>query len=87
VVAAQFFDRDEILRTWHIFRLPGEVLELRIPGAGKSRTISGYFDDAQKLAGAVAEFFLRSIPRIQIFSQERPTSAKNMQKAPQATRI
>lgn len=64
MVAAQFFDRDEILRTWHIFRLPGEVLELRIPGAGKSRTISGYFDDAQKLAGAVAEFADNGFPGI-----------------------
>jgi len=47
------FDREEILRTWNIFRQPGEVLELRIPKAGKFKTISGYFDDPTKLADAV----------------------------------
>jgi hypothetical protein len=46
-------DRAEILRTWQIFRQPGEVLELRIPKAGKFKTISGYFDDPKKLADAV----------------------------------
>ena len=47
------FDREEILRTWHIFRQPGEVLELRIPEAGRYKTISGYFNDPGKLADAV----------------------------------
>ena len=47
------FDREEILRTWQVFRQPGEVLELRIPKAGRSKTISGYFNDAEKLADAV----------------------------------
>ena len=39
------FDRSEILRTWQVFRQPGEVLEVRIPKAGRFRTISGYFDN------------------------------------------
>jgi hypothetical protein len=47
------FDREEILRTWNTFRQSGEVLELRIPKAGKHKTISGYFNDAGKLADAV----------------------------------
>jgi hypothetical protein len=34
---------------------PGEVNELRIPKAGRQGTISGYFDDAEKLAAAAAE--------------------------------
>ncbi len=36
--------------------LPGQVIELRIPKAGKYRTISGYFDDPTKLALAIAEW-------------------------------
>ncbi len=47
------FDRDEILRTWQLFRLPGEVLELRIPKAKKFKTVSGYFNDPNTFADAV----------------------------------
>lgn len=47
------FDREEIFRTWHVFRQPGEVCEVRIPKAGKYKTISGYFNDPGKLADAV----------------------------------
>lgn len=50
---AASFNREEILRTWNTFRQPGEVLELRIPKAGRYKTISGYFNDAKKLADAV----------------------------------
>ena len=32
---------------------PGDVVELRIPKAGKYRTISGYFSDFVKLADAI----------------------------------
>ena len=46
------FNRDDILRTWHIFRQPGEVLEMRIPKAGRHKTISGYFNDPGALADA-----------------------------------
>lgn len=42
-MAGPSFDREEILRTLRIFRQPGEVLEMRIPNAGKFRTISGYY--------------------------------------------
>jgi putative DNA primase/helicase len=45
LMAAQNFDREEILRTLCVFRQPGEVLEMRIPKAGKFRTISGYFSE------------------------------------------
>ena len=51
-MAALVFDRDQILQTWRIFRQPGEVLELRVPKAGRYKTISGYFDDPAKLADA-----------------------------------
>jgi hypothetical protein len=47
------FDREAILRTWQIFRQPGEVLELRIPKAGRYKTISGYFNESSALADAV----------------------------------
>ena len=47
------FDKTDIMRTWQIFRQPGEVLELRIPKAGRYKIISGYFDDPAKLADAV----------------------------------
>lgn len=40
------FDREEILRTLRIFRQPGEVLEMRIPKAGRSGTISGYYQES-----------------------------------------
>ena len=47
------FDRADILRAWNIFRQPGEVLELRIPKAGRYKTISGYFNEPGALADAV----------------------------------
>jgi hypothetical protein len=34
---------------------PGQVVEFRVPKAGKSGTISGYFDDLNKLAAAIAQ--------------------------------
>jgi hypothetical protein len=52
-MAVPQFDREEILRTWHVFRQPGEVLEVRVPKAGRYRTISGYFDNAERMADAV----------------------------------
>jgi P4 family phage/plasmid primase-like protien len=47
------FERTEILRTWRTFRQPGEVLELRVPKAGRFKTISGYFDNPEMFADAV----------------------------------
>ena len=35
---------------------PGDVHELRIPKAGRARTISGYFDDLDAMARAAAEY-------------------------------
>lgn len=48
-------DRSEILRTWQVFRQPGEVLEVRIPKAGRFKTISGYFDNPIDFAKWVSE--------------------------------
>ena len=45
--------RGEILRTARLLMRPGDVHEVRIPKAGRLGTISGYFDDPEKLATAV----------------------------------
>ncbi|MDF0591855.1 phage/plasmid primase, P4 family, partial [Candidatus Methanocrinis natronophilus] len=47
------FDRAEILRALAVYHQPGDVVELRIPKAGRARTISGYFDDFGILADSV----------------------------------
>src|ERR1019366_4589259 len=44
--------REEILRTCRLLMAPGDVHEVRIPKAGRRGTISGYFDDSEKLADA-----------------------------------
>lgn len=46
-------NREDILKTWQIFRLPGEALEVRIPKTRKFKTISGYFDDQNSFVDAV----------------------------------
>lgn len=43
-------DRAKVLRFVRLLKLP---VELRVPNAGKEGTISGYFDDADKLADAI----------------------------------
>lgn len=47
------FDRSDILRTAQLFHESGGVWELRIPKAGRSKTISGYFDKPAAFADAV----------------------------------
>ncbi len=50
------FDRADILRTWQIFREPGEVAEVRILNAGKwLGTVSGYFDNSEDFTKIVSE--------------------------------
>ncbi|MBN2252015.1 MAG: hypothetical protein JW724_08095 [Candidatus Altiarchaeota archaeon] len=44
------YDCTEILRALNVCHSPGDVVELRIPGAGKKQTISGYFDNIKRLA-------------------------------------
>jgi hypothetical protein len=44
--------RDEILRTCRLLIEPGDIHELRIPKSGRRGTISGYFNDSEKLADA-----------------------------------
>ena len=39
----------------HVLFEPGQVVEVRVPKAGKLRTISGYFDDFEKMAMALAQ--------------------------------
>lgn len=45
--------RDEILRTARLLMVPGDVHEVRIPKAGRLGTVSGYFENIEKLADAV----------------------------------
>lgn len=43
----------EVRRTIALLFRPGDVVEVRVPKAGKHRTISGYFDDFEQLAREV----------------------------------
>jgi len=47
------FDRSDILRTFQLFHTPGDVIELRIPKAGRYKTISGYFNETGALVDSV----------------------------------
>ena len=50
------FNREDILRTWLVFRQPGEVTEVRILNAGKwLGTVSGYFDNAEDFTKTVSQ--------------------------------
>src|ERR1700690_2488890 len=40
----------------HILAMPGQVIELRIPGLNGKRTDSGYFSDPAKLAQATLPY-------------------------------
>jgi len=70
------FDREDILRTYHIFHVSGDVVEMRIPHAGRYKTISGYFNEAGTLVDCVV-----------ISSLDRPTNTQNMPKKQQPTPI
>jgi hypothetical protein len=48
--------RDEVLKTARLLMAPGDVHEVRIIKEGRRGAISGYFDNPDKLAAAVAEF-------------------------------
>jgi hypothetical protein len=43
----------EIQRAMSALFRPGDVVEVRVPKTGRSRTISGYFEDREELARAV----------------------------------
>src|ERR1019366_714490 len=45
--------REEILRACRLLMASGDVHEVRIPKAGRRGTISGYFDDHERLADTV----------------------------------
>src|SRR4030095_1317641 len=47
---------DEISKTIALLYKPGDVVELRVPKAGRSKTISGYYSDHEKLAEAVRKW-------------------------------
>ena len=44
---------DEIRRAIDLLFRPGDVVEVRVPKAGRQKTISGYFQDLDELARAV----------------------------------
>ncbi|MCJ7443954.1 MAG: hypothetical protein MUO26_05405 [Methanotrichaceae archaeon] len=46
-------DREVVLRTLKLFHPGNDIIELRIPKAGKFKTISGYFSDHKALADAL----------------------------------
>jgi hypothetical protein len=46
----------EIQRGISVLHAPGTVIEMRIPKGGKLRTISGYFDDQEKLAQEIQKY-------------------------------
>jgi hypothetical protein len=59
----------DIRKTFELFFVPGACVELRVPNAGRQKTISGYFDDperltqaAAKLSGQVAGVYLTANP-------------------------
>ena len=47
------FYRPDIVKTFKLFHDPGDVVEVRVPRAGKYRVISGYYNDAEAFADAV----------------------------------
>ena len=54
----------EITRTLATLYQPGDVVEMRIPKTKRDGTVSGYFDDHQALAKALAENALESLTRL-----------------------
>ena len=55
-------NRSLILKTIELFHSPGNVVEVRIPHAGKYKTVSGYFDNFDRLADAVMSQADQSYP-------------------------
>jgi len=47
------FSRKSIIDTFNVFHEHGDVVEVRVPKAGRFRTISGYFNDPDAFADAV----------------------------------
>ena len=47
---------EEIRRTWSLLVGPGDVHEVRILNAGREQTVSGYFDDVDRLVAAVLPY-------------------------------
>jgi hypothetical protein len=47
------FSRESILKTFEVFHEPGDVVEVRVPNAGRSGTISGYFNDPDAFTDAI----------------------------------
>src|SRR5579871_4532329 len=43
----------QIVRAWEVLFQPDQIVELRAPKAGRNKTISGYFDNADALIKAV----------------------------------
>ena len=47
------FSRDDIIDTFKVFHEPEDVVEVRVPKAGRYKTISGYFNNSDAFADAV----------------------------------
>jgi hypothetical protein len=64
----------DIERTFELFHVPGHAVEIRIPKAGKYKTISGCFDDAVKLVIALAQGDDEPVPSIYATMNPVPAS-------------
>ena len=54
----------EVLQAARTLFHPGDVVEVRVPKAGRQRTISGYFDNFEKLAEAVSQLEASRYPGV-----------------------
>jgi hypothetical protein len=70
-------DRSEILRGLKVYHCPGDTFEIRIPGAGKAGTISGYFTDFTAAADAV----LGRADELAVYVTINPTNPKLIARA------
>jgi hypothetical protein len=50
------YDPEIVRRTLRLAHPPGDVIEIRMPKAGKLRTISGYFDNIDAVVNALAPY-------------------------------
>ncbi|SDL15220.1 hypothetical protein [Halarsenatibacter silvermanii] len=55
-IEAEGYDAGEVVRAVRYLKDKEEVVEVRIPNAGKLGTVSGYFDDPRALARAVGDY-------------------------------
>ncbi|MGD0953808.1 MAG: hypothetical protein ABR985_15705 [Methanotrichaceae archaeon] len=70
-------DRVEILRGLHLYHQAGDTFEIRIPDAGKAKTISGYFTDF----GAAADAVIGRADEFAVYVTINPTDSRLIARA------